>query len=421
MERRESRTLEYKEKVTNTFLKTVSAYANFGGGCVIFGVRDDGATVGVVNPSRESLDIENRINDNLHPVPPYTIEVDRANGVERIILTVQGGLDKPYLYKGKAYKRNDTATIEVDRLELGRLALEGMNRNFEDLPSLQKALTFRTLGAKMREALKIARLNQDILKTLGLYSDEEGYNRAAELLADVNAFPGIDMVRFGRDIDELTDRGTWSNMSVLSLRDNALEMFRKYYQYERIEGASRVPIERIPEKAFREALANGIVHRAWDVNAAIQISLFQDRVEVVSPGGLPPGLSEDEYLSNQISVLRNPKLANALFRLSYIEKFGTGIRRIRNAYAGQVIKPAFHVYTESVRVVLPVIDAGDGLDAEERGVLALLPVGRILTRSEIEEMTGYGKAKVLRLLLRLLDKNALEKAGTGRGTKYRRP
>lgn len=415
---RESKTLEFKEKVTSTFLKTVSAYANFGGGRILFGIKDDGSPAGIGDPNAECLNIENRINDSLSPVPPYTLEVDPTKGL--IVLTVQDGMDKPYLYKGKAYKRHDSATVEVSRLEYGRLVLEGSNRNFEDLPAVNQDLTFRTLEEKMRGILHIDALNRDIMKTLGLYSDDGGYNRAAEFLADENSCPGIDMVRFGRDIDELMDRETYGGVSALSLYDKALALFRKYYRYEKIDGASRTPVERIPEKAFREAMANGIVHRTWDVNAAIPVSLFRDRIEISSPGGLPPGLSEDEYLHNPISMLRNPKLANVFFRLGYIEKFGTGIRRIKNAYADEAVKPTFRIYAESIQVILPVIGAGNGFDADERKVLNALSDNRILTRAEIGEATGYNKAKLLRVIPRLLEKNAVEKVGTGRGTKYAR-
>lgn len=91
--------------------------------------------------------------------------------------------------------------------------------------------------------MHIETVNQDILKTLELYSDKNGYNNAGALLADKNKFP---------------------------------------------------------EKAFCEAIANALVHRAWDVNASIKVSMYEDRIEIASPGGLPSGMSEQEYLNGQI-------------------------------------------------------------------------------------------------------------------------
>ena len=130
---RESKYLEYKESVTNTFLKTVSAYANYGSGEIVFGIADDGQIIGIDDPEKTCLDIENRINDSVDPVPEYTLSINGKTSV--ITLRVMEGIHKPYLYKAKAYRRNDSATIPVDRLELSRLVLEGQNMSFEELPA----------------------------------------------------------------------------------------------------------------------------------------------------------------------------------------------------------------------------------------------------------------------------------------------
>ena len=113
---RETRTLEFKETITNTFLKTVSAFSNYDGGTIVFGIDDDGKIKGLADAKQSCLDIENKINDSISPQPNYTLEIQ--NNDQTIKLTVKSGLQKPYLYKSKAYKRNDTATIEVDTLDL---------------------------------------------------------------------------------------------------------------------------------------------------------------------------------------------------------------------------------------------------------------------------------------------------------------
>ena len=162
---RETRILEFKETITNTFLKTVSAFSNYNGGTILFGVDDNGNVKGLPDVKQACLDIENKINDSISPQPNYTLEIQ--NNDQTIKLTVKSGLQKPYLYKSKAYKRNDTATIEVDTLEFSRLVLEGKNISFEEL------------------------FNQDTLKTLNLYDNVNGFNNVAGLLADKNHFSGI--------------------------------------------------------------------------------------------------------------------------------------------------------------------------------------------------------------------------------------
>ena len=93
---------------------------------------DNGEIKGIDDPDKFCLDVENKINDNIHPKPDYSIKINRNKKL--VVLTVHEGRYKPYLYKGKAYRRSDTATIEVDQLELKRLTLEGSNMYYEELP-----------------------------------------------------------------------------------------------------------------------------------------------------------------------------------------------------------------------------------------------------------------------------------------------
>ena len=307
---------------------------------------------------------------------------------------------------------------ENKSLEYGRLILEGQNQSYEELPSSMQELTFDRLEEELKESLGITSLNEDILKTLELYSEKRGFNNAAALLADRNQFPGIDMIRFGSSIDEIMDRATFEHMSVLAQLSSCIEMFQTYYQYEKIEGVERKQIDKIPEKAFREAIANALVHRAWDVRASIKISMFEDRIEISSPGGLPAGIGREEYLNGQISVLRNPILGNVFFRLKYIEKFGTGIMRINRSYSNALEKPSYQIFENSIQVVLPVIASDEKLSEKDKKILDIIRDKGTVSRSEIEKLAGIGKDSTIRSLNLLLKKHIIEKTGAGRGVKY---
>ena len=419
MDNKETKSIEYKSEITNTFLKTVCAYANYGNGIIIFGITDDGKTVEVDDIDNTALKIENKINDSINPIPKFDLASDR--NMQTIKLTVFEGDRKPYSYKNKVYKRSDTSTVEVDRTELNRLILEGDNLGYENLPSKYQKLSFQVLEQKLKEELQIESLSKDILKTLNLYSIKDGYNIAAELLSDVNSFPGIDIIRFGETLDELLDRETNNGISIIQQFESSLKMFDKYYSFETIDGAKRIKQFSIPEKAFREALANALVHRTWDVNSAILISMYNDRVEIASPGCLPFGLSEEKYLSGQISMLRNPIIGNVFFRLKYIEMFGTGIRRINYAYTHNIIKPTFKVFENSIKIILPIIQRNINLlSTDEQTVFEELAGNMPKSRSEIEEQTKMNKDKLIRVLNRLISKNIIKKIGNGRGTQYRR-
>jgi ATP-dependent DNA helicase RecG len=413
---RESRTLEYKKSVTNTFLKTVSAYANYGTGKIMFGIDDNGHVVGIENAKDACLDIENRINDSISPKTDFSLEVNRRTGV--ITLTVMEGLYKPYFYKSKAYKRNDSSTVEVDTLELTRLILEGQNKTFESVKTKKQDLTFKYLEKAFQSTVGIQTISKDILKTLELYVENEGYNNAAELLADDNAFYGIDIVKFGDNINIMLDRETFEHISVLEQFVKTMNMYRKYYQYEEIKGTLRETVDIIPEEAFREAIANAIIHRTWDVDAHIRVAMYVDKIDIMSPGGLPKGMTEREYLEGQVSILRNPIIGNIFFRLHHIERFGTGVKRINNAYASSEIKPQYEVFENSIKVTLPVVQLKTSLSADERLIYQILSGNKKMSSTEIAEVTRFGKTKVVSLMKSLTEQGYVKLVGSGRGTKY---
>lgn len=414
---RETRILEFKETITNTFLETVSAFSNYDGGEILFGVDDDGNIKGLSNVKQACLDIENKINDNISPQPNYTLEIQ--NSEQTIKLSVKSGLQKPYLYKSKAYKRNDTSTIEVDTLEFSRLVLEGKNIRFEELPCKDRKLSFEILQSKLKEKIQIETSNRDTLKTLNLYDDVNGFNNAAGLLADKNHFPGIDIVKFGENISIIQKRITFENTSVLDIYEKALSVFRDYYQYEVIQGADRKMVEKVPEAAFREAIANALIHRVWDVDSQIRVSMFDDKIEVVSPGGLPSGITEDEYLSGKLSVLKNRNLANVFYRLGFVEIFGTGITRIKQVYSEALIKPSLEVSENAIQIVLPVYEESTNLTEDEKVVYKLLSRNMLKSMSEIAPYISFGKSKITKLLKDMEQKGVIAIEGKGKGTKYR--
>ena len=413
---RETRILEFKETITNTFLKTVSAFSNYDGGTILFGVDDDGNIKGLPDAKQACLDIENKINDSITPQPDYMLEIQNSD--QTIKLTVKSGLQKPYLYKSKAYKRNDTATIEVDTLEFSRLVLDWKNIRFEELPCKDQELSFEILRRKLKENIRIENFDKDTLKTLNLYNDDNGFNNAAGLLADKNHFPGIDIVKFGENISIIQKRSTFENVSVLEVYEKTLEVFRDYYQYEVIQGADRKKMEKISEAAFREAIANALIHRVWDVDSQIRVSMFDDRIEIVSPGGLPSGITEEEYLAGKLSVLRNRNLANVFYRLGFVEIFGTGITRIKQLYAEALIKPDFEVSENAIKIMLPIFEKNVDLTEDEIVIYKLLSKTILKPISEVAPYVPFGKSKTTKLLKEMCQKGVITVEGKGKGTKY---
>ncbi|MFA7545102.1 MAG: ATP-binding protein [Anaerovoracaceae bacterium] len=418
---RERFDLEFKGDLAKTFLKTVSAFSNYNGGDIIFGIKDTGEVIGIEDVKAGCIKIENMINDSIVPMPKYNLNIKKKDEKSLIILHVNKGVETPYYYSGKTYRRSDTSTVEVDRLELNRLILEGMNINYEEKESSLKNLEFTVLEEHLKKVVGIKELDLDILRTLNLYDNRGFYNIAGVIFADKNSLGqmGIDIVRFGKDINHILDRESFLKESVLRQYDKAVEMFERYYQYEEIEGYERVTKELIPKEAFREALANAIIHRVWDVNANIRISMYEDKIEINSPGGLPTGMSRDDYLNGNVSSLRNPIIAGVFFRLKLIEKFGTGIIRINREYKDSVVKPKFDIGNNHIKVTLPIIERDLlNLSKDESMVYNFIKEEVELSRYDIDKKTGFNKAKTIRVINNLLNRNIIRKIGNGPGTTY---
>ena len=146
--------------------------------------------------------------------------------------------------------------------------------------------------------------------------------------------------------------------------------------------------------------------------------MYDDRVEITSPGGLVSGLSREEYLRGGISIPRNRILAEVFLRIGMIEKLGTGIRKIKSLYENNAVKPVFEVMPNSIRVTLPVVNKA-GMTEDELEVYHVLSRTVPLSSGEVASRLPFGKSKTLVILKRLVEKDIAAVEGSGRGTKYR--
>ena len=411
---KENKKLEYKEIISKTYLKTVSAFANYNDGEIVFGVTDDYKVIGIENTNDECLNIENQINDSIKPRPDYTLKI---NDNKTISLFVKQGKSTPYKYNGKAYKRSDSSTVEVDEIEEKRLILSGMNISFEEMNVDEENLEFSYLSKYLVKAMDLSSFNLDTLKSLNLYNSKFGYNNAALLLADSNNFPGLDIAVFGNSINIFKKRISYAGESILKQYYDVLELFRSEYIVEKIEDGFRQKIELVPYDAFREAVANALVHRTWDIKANTKIEMHPDRIIISSPGGLVANMSKEDYINGNYSYLRNPIIANVFRRLNIIEAFATGIKRINEAYKDAIVKPIYDVTSSAISVTLPIIDQVS-LSLNEKKVYDAMKQNYSYSRLELEEISGFAKDTLIRVLNSLVEKGVVEKSGKARATMY---
>lgn len=235
----------------------------------------------------------------------------------------------------------------------------------------------------------------------------------------------------GENVVHIKDRQRLEKVSVLKQFDVCMDFYKKHINVsEMITGPYRKTVEEIPLVAYREAIANAIVHRDYSRNVDMRIEVFSNRVEVVSPGGLPIGITENEYLEGRVSIPRNRVLADVFLRLKIIEKLATGIRRIKEYYQDYEVKPEFEINDNSIVVILPKVNQSKEnslhcdinekyqLNEHEKRIYQLLEKKGSLRRSEIEADLALKKSQTIDLINHLRSLNILSQIGRGRSTKY---
>ena len=194
------------------------------------------------------------------------------------------------------------------------------------------------------------------------------------------------------------------------------------------EGLRRIDNHSYPAEALREALLNAITHRDYGYSASTLISIFDDRIEFVTVGGLVKGLSFDDIMLG-VSVLRNKNLANVLYRLKLIEAYGTGILKINESYAAYDVKPQFEVSSNAFKIVLPntnfetktvVTETKEVTRPEtrEETVLRLAREKGYVIRKDVEEAFGISQTAATVVLRNMLAHGLLAKDGVGKTIKY---
>ncbi|MDO5329634.1 MAG: putative DNA binding domain-containing protein [Coriobacteriia bacterium] len=412
----ETSTIELKEQYSDTFLKTVCAFANQDGGKIIFGVTDDGKLVGIKDLNIVYPKIERKIFDSITPMPYFDMEIDHKLLIIKVF--VEAGDDKPYFYKNKVYIRRNTSTIEADLVTKKKLIMESKGIHFENQTIKSNNLTFKTLNTYLKKSIGIKSATNDFLKTAGLLTSDEKFNNAALLFSDQNDFSGIDTVKYNEHTERFTYRKNFSYCSVLEQVKKATEVFEDICSYEIIEGLNRVKHYSVPIKAFREALINAVIHRDWEIRSNVKITFFDDRVEILSPGTLPKDISENEFLNCFVSVPRNYIICSLFRRLGFIERMGYGISMIKRAYREESVKPKFEFLDNFVNVILPVVNENYKLSTDMEKILDLLKRSTPLSSSEIAGLVTMSKTKVVSLCGSMLKMGLINKSGNGRGTKY---
>ena len=375
-------TTEFKRAMPSDLGREICAFANATGGVILLGVADDGTVCGVTEHNRLKSEIQSITRS---AEPSITVEVDSVGEVLCVRVPAQDG--KPYSFDGKYFIREGASAQQMSRDEIREFFYAEGLIHFDETPcrkfSLESDLDDENWALFRRRAKIPENMEPEIaLRNLHLLDEDGCMTQAgAWLLArDIRKFQiSADLacgLFMGTTKTRILDRRGFHG-DVYSMIDDAVAWILSKINIEYIiKKVRREERPELPEDAIREAVVNAVAHRNYRSTASVHIYLFKDRLEIVSPGGLPAGMTKAELGIK--SVPRNPLLFSMLHRMEAVENIGSGIRRIRElCHEHGVPEPVIDVSEHWVTTTFfrPTAEVGDQIGTKE-GVRQYQPESR---------------------------------------------
>ena len=440
----ESYTVEFKEMPDKSLPSEICAFANASGGRVFIGVDDSGQMVGtdVSNAARS------RVQDTIGKIEPR-LKVDITVQDNIMIITVPEGTHKPYSCSQGFYLRSGPNSQKLERDSIieffqneGRIRYDEIVR--DDLP-----ITERFNESAYKRYVKTAKISdvlgrEAILKNLncvGFAGAKLCFTNAGALFFRTNdedvmfRHAGIVCALYkGTDKAYILDAKEL-NSDIVSNVDDAIVFLKKHLRISyKIETLQRENILELPEDALREAVVNAVSHRDYfEKGARVMVEIYDDRVDIVSPGGVCKGITPENF--GTISITRNSVIASMFYRIGYIEQMGTGIMRMKRATRdAKVAEPVFElanffkVTFKRNETVQSTAASGSQAVASgsqavtttdrKRTILAYLEENDHLTAKDIIEKTGLSSGRVRAILRQMVEDGSIEKVGDNRYAYY---
>ena len=386
---------EYDKKVMlevkrpKSWLKSVSAFANGVGGVLIFGIADNDSVVGIDDVKKTMEIISEQIKVKLDPTPEVLLKAHFVDGKEIVTMEVYRGEETPYYYVGEgnytAYVRIGNESVIANATDLKRLVLRGKNRTYDSLITEYSFddYSFSKLKAAYYKKTKKSMEMKDF-ESFGIVDKNGMLTNAGALLADESSiycsrlfctrWNGIDKAS---GVIEALDDEEYTGSLILLLEEGMNFARRNSKKMWKKESDRRVEYPEYPERSIFEGLVNGLVHRDYlDMGSEVHIDIFDDRLEIYSPGGMYDGtLIQDRDIDNVPSKRRNPVVADIFSRLDYMERRGSGFKKIMQAYEVEPNytkdkKPVFYSNATEFRVILKNLNFTDEVLNEKNEVLS---------------------------------------------------
>ena len=371
----ESEKTEFKENAkTNTYIKTVVAFANGNGGKIVFGVKDNREIIGVENEFEVMDGIINAISDSCYPMIVPDISLHTLENKTVILVEIEGGKKKPYYLKSKGMQKGTyirsgatTRIIEEDYV-LKELVLEGENKYFDQQVCHGESVSDEEIEKFCKWLEKLARknsendteirkINRNTLLNWKVLEEKNGRifpTNAYILLSGKKNWEVLRKIQCGVFKGEtrsiFVDKKEFEGSIIMQLEKAYQYVLEKINLGSDIVGIYRVDKYEIPPKSIREVIANAVIHRSYLEPNDIQIALYDNRLEITSPGMLLSGVNV-KRMKEGYSKLRNRAIASVFAYVNIIEKWGSGIPRIMNEIREYGLQePEFIIFENDFRV-----------------------------------------------------------------------
>lgn len=435
----EANSIEFKENFDRETIETAGAFANTKGGIILIGVSDKGKVNGVQIGKETMNELANQISQSTEPRVIPEIERGEIEGKNVVIIQIKEFPIKPVSVKGRCFRRVGTSNRMMTPQEIGRMHFHSTDMSWDKLPARDaviEGIDIEKIKRYVKKANETGRrkIKGDenplrVLEKLKLIKDGQPTWAAVLLFGkDTKLFLSQAAIHCGRFKEETTvidDR--MIEGTIMEQVDEAMEFIRKNINVRFVMTGKpeREQIWDYPLEALREAVINAVCHRDYTVPSNTDVRIYDDRLIVWSPGGLPFGITIEELYKPHSSVLRNKGIGEVFYDLGWIEQWGSGIDKMRRAcIKAGIPEPQFEEY-QGFRVIfrkdIYTEEYLRNLGLNERQIKAVMYVkerGKI-TNKEYQELNQVSKRTATRDLEELVKNEVTEQIGiTGKGTEY---
>ncbi len=457
----ETTDIEFKESLEmskpKSWLKTVSAFANGIGGSIYWGIGNDRNVIGISDAQQMIEKISAAIKAKIEPILLFKINLMDMEGKTIVQLEVKSGVSTPYYYVNEgsktAYVRNGNESIVAPAHILNELIIKGQRLSYDAMASRHRFqdISFTLFEATYKQRTRVAVEKTSDYLSFGIVDESGILTNAGVLLSDqcpilpsrifCTRWNGLDK---GSIFEDAIDDKEYSG-NIISLLENAVTFVKNNSKIKwKKTPTGRDEMPDYPERAVFEVVVNALIHRDYMIiGSEIHIDMYDDRLEITSPGGMFDGKRIQEVdILHVPSLRRNPVISDIFHRLKFMERRGSGIKRIVKEYEQENL-PEFYsdqqyfivtLKNKNYRGTQKTAEYPDGMKISEPGagyasekssekgsekssekILKMIALDNTVTMAEIAVRIGISRRAVEKQVAGLKAKGILQRVGADRG------